>query len=225
MRRITSIILHHSATLAKAYEGDLDGSIMSKNICANHYRNWGQKFPDYKCDYHFLIGSTGKVFEGQPLEQAGWHCGNYEMNLKSIGICFLGNFEKNIMPEKQMMAGAELIEDLRIRFDIDKVLQHKDVVPTLCPGKFFPFKKMTEEVIKPIDPHLLSEADKAIKFVIENKIFQPPIDTEYFLDEYFDETITKEELAIFLYRFKKLLEKLSEIKVSGGGSTKHFTII
>jgi len=65
IRNINLIVLHHSATEPKAYEGDLDGQAMVDIICSNHHRNWSKRFPNYKCDYHFLIGATGKVFEGQ----------------------------------------------------------------------------------------------------------------------------------------------------------------
>ncbi|MCD6107843.1 MAG: N-acetylmuramoyl-L-alanine amidase [Caldisericaceae bacterium] len=51
------------------------------------------KYLNYKCDYHFLIGRTGKVFNEQPIDTPSWRCTNYEANLISIGICFLGNFE------------------------------------------------------------------------------------------------------------------------------------
>jgi len=108
MRNIDLIILHHSATEPKAYEGDLDGQAMVDIICSNHHRNWS----------------------------------NYQVNLESIGICFLGNFETTLMPEKQMLAGAELIKNLRERFNIKEIKKHSDIVPTLCPGKRFPFDKM-----------------------------------------------------------------------------------
>jgi len=235
MRNIDLIILHHSATEPKAYEGDLDGQAMVDIICSNHHRNWSKNYPNYKCDYHFLIGATGKVFEGQPLEKAGWHSGNYQVNLESIGICFLGNFEKILMPEKQMLAGAELIKNLRERFNIKEIKKHSDIVPTLCPGKHFPFDKMLKEsqIINTtgfstlntdvdISNEDIVEYDKAIKFVLDNKIMCPFPDTPAYVDNYMEEPVTKGELAVFLLRLKKLLNK--EIEVTGFGGTKNYTL-
>jgi len=225
MRNINLIVLHHSATEPKAYEGDLDGQAMVDIICSNHHRNWSKSYPNYKCDYHYLVGATGKVFEGQPLEKAGWHSGNYQVNLESIGICFLGNFETTLMPEKQMLAGAELIKNLRERFNIKEIKKHSDIVPTLCPGKHFPFDKMLKESQNTdvdINNEDIVEYDKAIKFVLDNKIMCPFPDTSAYIDNYMEESVTKEELAIFLYRLKELLDR--EVKITGGGSAKNYNL-
>jgi len=240
MREINAIILHHSATEPKAYEGDLDGQAMVDIICSNHHRNWSKRFPNYKCDYQYLIGPTGKVFEGQPLEKVGFHCGNYEKNRRSIGICFLGNFEKILMPEKQMLAGAELIKNLRERFNIKEIKKHSDIVPTLCPGKHFPFDKMLKESLNTdvdiSNEDIYSEKDEykesedAIKWGLETKLARPFPSTPVFLEQYLDEEITMERLLRILFRFDKLLDKKfgklldREVKITGGGSAKNYTL-
>ena len=43
------------------------------------------------------------------------------------------------MPKKQIIAGNELVNMLKKKYNISKVLAHKDVNATAYPGKNFPF--------------------------------------------------------------------------------------
>jgi N-acetyl-anhydromuramyl-L-alanine amidase AmpD len=149
MRNIKYIVLHHSATDYQANAEDTTGKQIAKTICDRAQDKWKKEFPAYICDYHFIIGHTGEVFKAQPIEQAGWHCTNYQANLVSIGICFLGNFENIEMPIEQFNAGVELVKSLMKQYNIPliNILRHRDVVSdltqttnsTLCPGKNFPY--------------------------------------------------------------------------------------
>ena len=107
------------------------------------------EFPEYRRDYHFLIGKTGKIFKGQLLELPAWHATNYRVNLSSIGVCFLGNFQTGIMLRAQFDTGVVLVKKLMHLFAVPlkNVLRHRDVIldithrvnSTLCPGKNFPY--------------------------------------------------------------------------------------
>ena len=154
MRTIKYIVLHHSATDYQANKDDIDGEVIAKTICERQKAQWIKDEPDYKCDYHFIVGHSGKVFTGQPVEQVSWHCTNYQVNLVSIGICFLGNFEKIEMPIEQFNAGVELIKSLMKQYNVTlaNIIRHKDVVSditeransTECPGKNFPYIHMLD---------------------------------------------------------------------------------
>jgi N-acetyl-anhydromuramyl-L-alanine amidase AmpD len=149
MRNIKYIMLHHSATDYQSNKDDTDGKVIAKTICDRAQEQWKKDYPAYICDYHFIIGHTGEVFIGQPVEQPSWHCTNYQANLVSIGICFLGNFENIEMPIEQFNAGVKLIKDLMKQYNVPlaRVLRHRDVVSdithrtnsTECPGKNFPY--------------------------------------------------------------------------------------
>jgi N-acetyl-anhydromuramyl-L-alanine amidase AmpD len=154
MRNIKYIILHHSATDYQSNKDDIDGKVIAKTICDRAQEKWKKDYPTYKCDYHFIIGHTGEVFNGQPVEQPSWHCTNYQANLVSIGICFLGNFENIEMPIEQFTTGVKLIKDLMKQYNIPltNILRHRDVVSdithtansTQCPGKNFPYVPMLD---------------------------------------------------------------------------------
>jgi N-acetyl-anhydromuramyl-L-alanine amidase AmpD len=149
MRNIKYIILHHSATDYQANAEDTTGKQIAKTICDRAQEKWKKEFTNYKCDYHFIIGHTGEVFKAQPIEQPAWHCTNYQANLVSVGICFLGNFENIEMPIEQFTTGVKLVKDLMKQYNVSlaNVLRHKDIVSdithransTECPGKNFPY--------------------------------------------------------------------------------------
>ena len=68
-------------------------------------------------------------------------------NSVSIGVCFEGNFEKDIaMPKAQLKSGRELIGYLKTLYPKTEVRRHKDFQSTACPGKNFPFEALCEEV-------------------------------------------------------------------------------
>jgi len=149
MRKIKYIVLHHSATDYQANKDDIDGKLIGRTICDRAQEKWKKEYPAYICDYHFIIGHTGEVFKAQPVKQPAWHCTNYQANLVSIGICFLGDFENIEMPIEQFNTGVELIKSLMKQYNIPltNILRHRDVVSdithtansTQCPSKNFPY--------------------------------------------------------------------------------------
>ena len=215
MRDIRYIILHHSATDYEINNKDTDGKQIGRAICEKAKKLWEGKYPDYRCDYHFLIGHTGKVFNGQFIEQPSWHCTNYQANLISIGICFLGNFEKITMPIEQFNAGVEFIKSLMEQYDIPlkNILRHKDIVSdithhsnsTLCPGKNFPYIELLD-ALSDGEPFFDIREDypyiKEIKYLKEKGIIKGD-DKGYFNPK---ENITREEVALIVYRIMKLLQ-------------------
>jgi hypothetical protein len=209
MRELKYIILHHSGTSATNGINDPDGKQIFEAICRNHHERavkeqWLINYveegreEDYIVDYHYLIGPTGKVFEGQPIEMVGYHCGNKIMNLESIGICSLGDFEKTIPPKLQVDALVDLIVDLikKYKIPIENIKKHKDIVNTDCPGKYFPYATILEEVKSEMALKEPTEFDKAWDLMIRLGIFKPYGD----LETYKDKLISRRELAVLLAR-------------------------
>ena len=90
--------------------------------------------------YHFLVRKDGTIYRGRPENVVGAHASNH--NNTSIGICAEGNFEIEIMSEVQKRALIELVSYLRKKYNISKVLRHKDIGATDCPGKNYPFEEI-----------------------------------------------------------------------------------
>ena len=213
-RGIKYIILHHSATDYRANADDTTGKVIARTICNRAQEKWKEEFPNYRCDYHFIIGYTGEVFKAQPVEQPGWHCTNYQANLVSVGICFLGDFEKIEMPEEQFNAGIKLIKTLIKEYGVPliNVLRHRDVVSdithrinsTECPGKNFPYARLLDDLRNEV-PFFDIEEDypylNELKTLKQLGIIKG--------DDYGNlkpkEYITREEAILVVYRLLKLL--------------------
>lgn len=216
MRKIQYIILHHSATDYQSNKEDITGKQIAKTICDRAQGNWSKEYPNYKCDYHFIIGHTGQFLKGQPIDQAGWHCTNYQMNLVSVGICFLGNFENIEMPTEKFNAGVKLIKDLMHDYDIPlkNILRHRDIVSdithtinsTECPGKNFPYIPLLD-ALKNGEPFF--DIGEDYPYVTEVKTLKQlgiiKSDGKGYLKPH--DFITREEAMLIAYRIIKMLKK------------------
>lgn len=87
------------------------------------------------CGYHFFIRKDGSIYRGRPLDTIGAHAQGY--NDASIGTCFEGNFEKEQMTEAQKQSAIQLLLDIRKQYSNVRIVRHKDVNSTACPGKTF----------------------------------------------------------------------------------------
>lgn len=118
------IILHH-----RAGHGDVEG------IDRIHKNN------GWTCiGYHFYVRKDGSIYRGRQEDKVGAHA--YGSNSTSIGICAEGNFETDIMSAEQKNSIIELVGYLKDKYGITKVLRHKDVNATACPGKNYPFDEI-----------------------------------------------------------------------------------
>ena len=215
MRTIKYIILHHSATDYKADADDTTGKVIARTICDRAQEKYKKDYPDYICDYHFIIGHGGDVFKGQSVEQPSWHCTNYQANLVSVGICFLGNFENIEMPTEQFNAGINLIKTLMKQYDVPliNVLRHKDIVSdvshtansTQCSGKNFPYVHLLD-ALRDGEPFFDIGEDypyvKEVKFLKSLGIIKGDSYGNFKPKDY----ITREEAILIAYRVIKILQ-------------------
>ncbi|MFA6217723.1 MAG: N-acetylmuramoyl-L-alanine amidase [Candidatus Omnitrophota bacterium] len=101
--------------------------------------------------YHFVIanGSFGKIdgqIEASPRwikQMDGAHCKASGMNHQGIGICLVGNFSNESVPDKQLDSLVYLVNVLRKQYKIpyQNILGHGQVpeARTECPGTRFPW--------------------------------------------------------------------------------------
>lgn len=143
-RNWRGIIIHHSADEA----GDaIDFDQAHKN------RGWDG------LGYHFVINNgnnrhgrrdgTVEVGFRWRKQVKGAHCrvsptdDNY-WNEHTIGICLVGDFEKHRPTEAQWRSLVKLIWFLQQRYAVPtrRIIGHRDVKPTKCPGKYFSFGEL-----------------------------------------------------------------------------------
>lgn len=139
INKLENIILHHA--------DDYDTNV--KEIEGWHVANgWSGGF-----GYNFFVDKEGIVYEGRPIDvQTAGASGH---NLDSIHICAEGNYHPDAknpkkvvdktMPEAQRKAIVELIKHLK-KTKQYKILKHSDVNSTSCPGMYYPFQQIVDEV-------------------------------------------------------------------------------
>lgn len=123
------ILLHHAV-----YNGDVEG-------IDRIHKNKG-----WTCiGYHFYVRKDGSIYRGRKEDTVGAHA--YGSNYTSIGICAEGNFETDTMSVEQKNSIIELVNYLKNKYGVTKVLRHKDVNATACPGKNYPFDEIVNGVV------------------------------------------------------------------------------
>ena len=90
--------------------------------------------------YHFYIRKDGKVYRGRPEWAVGAHAQG--CNSRAIGICCEGSYMTETMPAAQLNALKELIRAMMAKYPGAKLLRHKDVNSTDCPGTNFPWAEV-----------------------------------------------------------------------------------
>jgi N-acetyl-anhydromuramyl-L-alanine amidase AmpD len=144
--------------------------------------------------YHFYVEKNGRVSKGRDIDWRGGHTSGYNGN--SIGVCFEGNFETEEMGEAQLAAGKELIAELAEQYPKAKIICHKDVNGTACPGINFPFDELTA-----IDEKPSEWAKEDVQKWIGLGILQGDLEGKYG----FKEPVTLERMIVLIERRLNLL--------------------
>ena len=135
------IILHHSLTADSA-------TVSWRAIHKYHADKLGRK----DIGYHFGIERVKKNYEiliGRMMNVYGAHCLEEGMDHKSLGICFIGNYDL-MEPSKEMWElGLRLVGSLIQIFGIpvENVKGHSDYASyKSCPGKMFSVRKFRQSL-------------------------------------------------------------------------------
>ena len=126
--KIDMIVLHHAA---------------AQNCTIYNIHQWHLANGWSGCGYHYLIRKDGRIFKGRPDDTIGSHAKG--CNSTSLGICFEGDFEKEMPIQAQIDAGIELVKHLKEKYNIQKVKGHGQLMQTSCPGKLFPMEQFLGE--------------------------------------------------------------------------------
>lgn len=138
------IIIHHSAT--------------GEGNAFSFYNMHLRRGFDNGLGYHFVIdnGTSGKSngqIEISPRwikQQNGAHCRAANMNEIGIGICLVGNFDREDVSAKQMDSLVYLVNILRKYYKIPKqnIMGHGQVngAATNCPGARFPWERFLSRI-------------------------------------------------------------------------------
>jgi N-acetylmuramoyl-L-alanine amidase len=89
---------------------------------------------------HYVVAEDGDVYQLVDEERAAWHAGNKAVNHRSIGIEVVDIAKDPGMTAPQEAALIELIQSIRQRHKIPiwKIIPHRSVRATKCPGLVWP---------------------------------------------------------------------------------------
>jgi len=92
------------------------------------------------CGYNYYVRKNGSIYRGRPREAIGAHCQGY--NSISVGICAEGDYENESMPPEQWQAILELVEELKQIYPGARVVGHRELNATACPGRYYPLEEI-----------------------------------------------------------------------------------
>jgi len=103
-------------------------------IWSGHFKNDEQVF----FAYHWLVRPNGDYERLLEDEYIGWHAGEWDINLRSIGIALSGDYEHSIPPIKQIRAASDIIKTHYSDINRKNILGHLEVKESrTCPGDKF----------------------------------------------------------------------------------------
>lgn len=148
LREWKFIVLHHSATEVGSVESIDAAHKQRKDADGNPWRGIG---------YHFVVGNGRGMKDGEVAATFRWteqcegaHAGDLQYNTQGVGICLIGNFERESPTTAQLKSLQGLVAALQKGCQIDSknVIRHTDIKATACPGKRFPMDKLRAGFVK-----------------------------------------------------------------------------
>lgn len=172
MNKIEYILLHHTGA-NNTYD----------EIAAHTART----YPGHKFAYHYFIELDGKIRQGQQESLVAPHAGididdknrGPIHNWNSIGVAVSGNYENDTMSPAVFASVVKVLKMLAKKYNIprERVLRHKDVVRTLCPGKNYPYQQIVNAVYeqeKPVtpEPPKSNWYDTSLEYCVKNGLMR-----------------------------------------------------
>jgi hypothetical protein len=127
------IIIHHAASGTPSKNVDLSARQIDEIHRGFGWRGIG---------YHYVIRFDGTVEPGRPDNEQGAHARGW--NSRSLGICVTGNADYHSWTTQQVAALTTLARTLmdNHKIPIKRVLGHREVNSTDCPGKLVNMDKV-----------------------------------------------------------------------------------
>jgi hypothetical protein len=140
LERLSAIELAriYSSTYASPPKGD-EAKMVGKSISSGHvYDLYDKRKPaQVFWSYHYLIREDGFDVPMLSPREVGWHAGNWEMNCRSIGICFDGDYEHSRPNDRMLLSAAKLISRHKIPRTGVKGHCEVRIGRTICPSRLF----------------------------------------------------------------------------------------
>lgn len=134
LSKLSAIGLVRQYALQYLADDVLDERVRGTPIWSGHFRQGQMVF----FAYHWLIRPDGSVERLLADSSIGWHAGNWEINTRSIGLAFSGDYEESAPPAAQIEAAARLIRSYYPQVVRERIFGHSEIAAgTTCPGAHF----------------------------------------------------------------------------------------
>lgn len=131
------VILHHTETNAPPVGATLEQDIKAvKYVDYIGYTRFNYAGEQAGISYTWVVPPSGRVFEGHDVERQASHTAGH--NYSGVGIALIGNYDNDLVNEKQIDAIARLLLEAQANGLIKNAkvdFNHNDTFNTACPGK------------------------------------------------------------------------------------------
>lgn len=117
---------------APKYEADK--KMKGRPIYSGHFRDGQQIF----WPYHWFVRNDGTNERLLNDNEIGWQAGNWDMNCRSVAICFDGDFENARPSDIQLATATKIIKEHYSQVAHERIFGHREINPkTTCPSSLF----------------------------------------------------------------------------------------
>jgi hypothetical protein len=128
------VVLHHTET----------GSGAKPENIVYVDRVTGKRYP---APYHYLVYTSGRIVKTRPILSVGTCVA--KMNTACVCVAGVGDWEsKDRTTPAFLDSMAWLVSEILKQYPTLEVVPHRRLVPTRCPGKYFPLEAILARVTK-----------------------------------------------------------------------------
>lgn len=149
---ITHVVLHHTVTPTDTTWKQLSTIGKSRGYVdyPHSYHYDPETGEETFIQYHWLVYTDGTIRECMNTkDDIAWHAGDWEMNRKSIGLAFVGDFRTNTVTDEMLrnLALKLIPYDRAIGGSGLTILGHREISQTACPANVLDYRNQLVDYI------------------------------------------------------------------------------
>ena len=115
-----------------------DAPMKGRPIYSGHFRTKQGARRQVFWPYHWFVRQDGSAEQLLEDHEIGWQAGNWDVNCRSVAICFDGDFEHARPSDAELNAAADIIKKYYAHVPHDRIFGHREInLKTTCPSQIF----------------------------------------------------------------------------------------